>query len=90
MLNFKESVAKVKSAPNFGKVTKISIQTSITKNLIFFFAFLESTLGGESTLGVCGIAQTIEICRIPLPRSKELLSDHDQNDTLSNDIKYTT
>ena len=66
MLNFKESVAKVKSAPNFGKVRKTSIQTSITKNVIFFFfAFLESTPGGKSTLGVCGIAQTIEICSTP-------------------------
>ena len=57
MLNFKESVAKVKSAPNFGKMAKIGIQTSITKNLIFCFlcfALLESTLGGNSTLGVCG------------------------------------
>ena len=62
MLNFKESVAKVKSAPNFGKMATIGIQTSITKDLIFFFAFLESTLGGKSTLGVCGFAQTIEIC----------------------------
>ena len=48
---------------NFGKVTKLSIQTSITKNVIFFFAFLESTLGGESTLGVCGIAQRVKIFR---------------------------
>ena len=49
MLNFKESVAKVKSAPNFGKMTTISIQTQKKKNLSFFlfFAFLESTLGGE-------------------------------------------
>ena len=37
VLNFKESVAKVKSAPNFGKMATIGIQTSITKNLIFFF-----------------------------------------------------
>ena len=66
MINFKESVAKVKSAPNFGKVRKTSIQTSITKKIIFFcffFAFLESTLGGESTLGVCGIAQRVKIFR---------------------------
>ena len=63
MLNFKESVAKVKSAPNFGKVTKISIQTSITKKCDFFFAFLESTLGGESMLGVSGIAQRVKIFR---------------------------
>ena len=50
---------------DFDKVTKISIQTSITKNLnfFFFFAFLESTLGGESTLGVCGIAQSVKIFR---------------------------
>ena len=50
---------------DFGKVRKTCIQTSITKNLIFF-AFLESTLGGKSTLGVCVIAQTIEICSTPL------------------------
>ena len=49
---------------DFGKVRKTSIQTSITKNLnFFFFAFLESTLGGESTLGVCGIAQRVKIFR---------------------------
>ena len=39
MLNFKESVAKVKSAPNFGKMATIGIQTSITKNVIFFCFF---------------------------------------------------
>ena len=39
MLNFKESVAKVKSAPNFGKMATIGIQTSITKNVIFFLLF---------------------------------------------------
>ena len=61
MLNFKESVAKVKSAPNFGKMATIGIQTSITKNVIFFFAFLESTLGGKSTLGVCGFAQRVKL-----------------------------
>ena len=49
MLNFKKSVAKVKSAPNFGKVTKISIQTSKTHKCDFLF-FWESTIGGKSTL----------------------------------------
>ena len=53
---------------DFGKVTTIGFQT--LKNhkckIYFIFAFLESTLGGESTLGVCEIGQTIEICRIPL------------------------
>ena len=39
MLNFKESVAKVKSAPNFGKMATIGIQTSITKNVLFFLLF---------------------------------------------------
>ena len=62
MLNFKESVAKVKSAPNFGKVTKTSIQTSKNhKCSFFFFGFLESTMGGESTLGVCEIHQRVKI-----------------------------
>ena len=39
MLNFKESVAKVKSAPNFGKVTKTSMQTSKSAKYKFFFVF---------------------------------------------------
>ena len=67
MINFKESVAKVKSAPNFGKVRKTSTQTSKNHKcdffIFYFFAFLESTLGGESTLGVCGIAQRVKIFR---------------------------
>ena len=50
---------------DFGKVTIISFQTLKNHKCNFFFAFLESTLGGKSTLGVCGFAQTIEICRIP-------------------------
>ena len=58
MLNFKESVAKVKSAPNFGKMTTIGIQTSKKVKCDFFF---ESTLGGESTLGVCGMGQRVKI-----------------------------
>ena len=39
MLNFKESVAKVKSAPNFGKMTTIGIQTSKKVKLDFFGFF---------------------------------------------------
>ena len=67
MLNFKESVAKVKSASNFGKMATIGIQTSKNHKcnfiFLFFFAFLESTLGGESTLGVCEIGQKVKIFR---------------------------
>ena len=63
MLNFKESVAKVKSAPNFGKMATIGIQTSKNHKYAFFFGFLESTLGGESTLGVCEIDQRVKIFR---------------------------
>ena len=64
MLNFKESVAKVKSAPNFGKMATIGIQTSKNhKCSFFFFGFLESTLGWESTLGVCEIDQRVKIFR---------------------------
>ena len=37
MLNFKESVAKVKSAPNFGKIATIGIQTSKNHKCSFFF-----------------------------------------------------
>ena len=40
MLNFKESVAKVKSAPNFGKMTTIGIQMSKkVKSDILFLVF---------------------------------------------------
>ena len=50
---------------DFGKVTKISIQTSKNHKcnfiFLFFFAFLESTLGGKSTLGVCVIAQRVKL-----------------------------
>ena len=56
---------------DFGKVTTISFQTLKKIKMffffLFFFALLESVLGGESTLGVFEIDQTIEICRIPLP-----------------------
>ena len=86
MLNFKESVAKVKSAPNFGKITTIGIQTSVTKNVIFFFAFLESTLGGKSTLGVCAIAQTIEICSKPLRSGLFCNKRERQNNSIHNDL----
>ena len=37
MLNFKESVAKVKSAPNFGKMTTIGILSSLGIFSTFFF-----------------------------------------------------
>ena len=49
---------------DFGKVTKIGIQTSKNHKCSFFvFGFLESTLGGESTLGVCEIDQRVKIFR---------------------------
>ena len=49
MLNFKESVAKVKFAPNFGEMATIGIQTSITKNviIIIFFRFFGVYTGRE-------------------------------------------
>ena len=37
VLNFKESVAKVKSAPNFGKMTTIGIRSSLRIFSTFFF-----------------------------------------------------
>ena len=46
---------------DFGKLTKIIIQTSKRVKCDFFFGFLESTLGGESTLGVCEIHQRVKI-----------------------------
>ena len=39
MLNFKESVAKVKSAPNFGKMTTIGILSSLGIFSTFFFYY---------------------------------------------------
>ena len=48
---------------DFGKVTTIGFQTLKNHKCIFFFAFLESTLGGESTLGVSEIGQRIKIFR---------------------------
>ena len=42
MLNFKESVAKVKSAPNFGKMTTIGIQTSKKVKCDFLFFLMGS------------------------------------------------
>ena len=50
MLNFKKSVAKVKSAPNFGKVRKTSIQTSITKKVIFFGKYEQIENGSKFIL----------------------------------------
>ena len=40
MLNFKESVAKVKSAPNFGKMTTIGIRSSLGIFSTFFIIII--------------------------------------------------
>ena len=48
---------------DFGKVRKTSIQTSITKIGFFVLLFWSLHWVGESTLGVCGIAQRVKIFR---------------------------
>ena len=48
---------------DFGKVTKIGIKRQNIINVHFFLLFLESILGGESTLGVCEIGQKVKIFR---------------------------